>query len=52
MEVLEAKWLNLLVEEKGKLKKLLNEAMLDKEALLVALICKYCRQTRSGELWC
>lgn len=52
MEVHEVKWLNSLEEENARLKKLLTEAMLDKEALQVALGRKHSRQTGSGKLWC
>lgn len=41
MEVLEVKRLKSLEEENARLKKLLTEAMLDKEALQVALGRKY-----------
>ena len=41
MEVSEAKRLKALEQENAKLKKLLAEAMLDKEALSVALRKKY-----------
>ncbi|CAI1132731.1 Uncharacterised protein [Serratia liquefaciens] len=47
MEVPEVKRLKLLEEENARLKKLLAEAMLDKEALQVAhriaIQLKYCR---------
>ncbi len=49
MEVPEVKRLKSLEEENARLKKLLAEAMLDKEALQVALGRKYCRQARSGK---
>ena len=52
MEVPEVKRLKSLEEENARLKKLLAEAMLDKEALQVALGRKYLRQTRSGKPWC
>jgi len=52
MEVPEVKRLKSFGEENARLKKLLVEAMLDKEALQVALGRKYCRQTRSGKQWC
>ena len=51
MEVPEVKRLKSLEEENARLKKLLAEAMLDKEALQVALGRKYWRQTRSGKPW-
>ncbi len=41
MEVPEVKWLKSLEEENSRLKKLLDEAMLDKEALQVALGRKF-----------
>lgn len=49
MEVPEVKRLKSLEEENARLKKLLAEAMLDKEALQVALGRKYCRHTTSGK---
>lgn len=41
MEVPEVKRLKSLVEESARLKKLIAEAMLDKQALQVALVRKY-----------
>jgi len=49
MEVPEVKRLKSLEEENARLRKLLAEAMLGREALQEALGRKYLRQTRSGK---
>jgi len=51
MEVPEVKRLRSPEEENARLRKLLAEAMLDKEALQVAPGRKLWRQTRSGKPW-